>query len=53
LPVARKKSIGSSLNRSPSIYYDPGNDQHDDIRTDPPTDSYFLLTLFDYLPTIS
>jgi hypothetical protein len=24
-----------------------------DFRTDPPTDSYFLLTLFDYLPTIS
>jgi len=44
------------LNHSPSIYYDPGNDEHDinnNIRTDPPTDSDFLLTLFDYLPTIS
>jgi hypothetical protein len=25
----------------------------DDFRTDPPTDSYFLLTVFDDLPTIS
>ena len=24
-----------------------------DFRTDPPTDSYFLLTVFDDLPTIS
>jgi hypothetical protein len=48
-----KKSFGSSLNHSPSNYYDPGNDINNNIRTDPPTDSDFFLTLFDYLPTIS
>ena len=29
------------------------NDGNKRLQTDPPTDSYFLLTVFDDLPTIS